>query len=333
MKQQQQPTEEKRSILFLGGYLFVIISGVIALASIIGTIFQFDLDVKGVRLPNRWPDTIALIVVLSIVCGIWALLSFVRPVQQFGKRRPWILALIVIGGIVGIIVGITIWDNGNIAARNAKWAEERRQDSLKTVEEEKTFFGDQPIPYRITVWNPDAKPMEVWIDTTLKGTIPPYKMLELQLPWETARLGLKEDGKEISATLLRPDTIKVHRAAGMDVYKPEGILHHLLLVDYSHAYKDGQLQSSFEGEPRRLSSQFTQLSRVEAGGPYFHPANEPAPKTSQYRLCRFVVIPEGCDPGPGEMEYAAWILKRIDSQGPDAPAESPEAQLKAFQER
>lgn len=269
MKQQQEPTEEKRSLLFLGGYLFLIISGVIALASIVATIFGLEMDVKGAQLPNRWPDTIGLIVVLGIICGLWALLSFVKPIQRFGKRRPWVLALIVIGGLVGAIVGITIWDNGVRAERHAKWAEEHRQDSLKTVEEEKTFFGDQPIPYRIAVWNPEPKPMEVWLDTTLKGTIPPYKMLELQLPWETTRLGLKQDGKEVSAKLLRPDTVKVRNAARMEVYRPEGVIHHLLLVDYSHAYKDGQLQSSFEGEPRRLSSQFTQLSQVESGGPYY----------------------------------------------------------------
>lgn len=331
MKQQQEPTEEKRSILFVGGYLFLVISGVIALASIIATIFGIKMDVKGAQLPNRWPDTIALIVVLGIICGLWALLSFVKPIQRFGKRRPWVLAILVIGGLVGAIVGITIWDNGVRAERHAKWAQERTQDSLKTLEEEKSYFGDQPIPYRIAIWNHLGSEMEVWIDTVLKAKIPPYRMTELQLPWEQARLGIKDGGKEIDAKLLRPDTIKVHRAARLDVYLSNETTHHLLLVDYSPAYKDGQLQPTYEGELRRLSSHFTEISSADAGGPYFHPANEPAPKTSKFRVCRYVVIPESCGSGPAEQEYAAWILKRIDRQGPDAPAESPEAQWAAFQ--
>ncbi len=131
--QQQQKAEggSKSGIVRAIAVLFGGLMALFSLLSVLNTAFGWEATVKGTPLPKHWDATLGLIGATVIFWAIWAFLTYVPPVRRFGRNHPWILAMIVVAGLVGAIVGITIWDNANIAARNAKWTEEARQDSLR----------------------------------------------------------------------------------------------------------------------------------------------------------------------------------------------------------
>ncbi len=128
---QNQQNQEKGGIAGAIAMLFGGLMALFSLLSVLNTAFGWEATVKGTPLPKHWDATLGLIGATVIFWAIWAFLTYVPPVRRFGRNHPWILAMIVVAGLVGAIVGITIWDNANIAARNAKWTEEARQDSLR----------------------------------------------------------------------------------------------------------------------------------------------------------------------------------------------------------
>jgi hypothetical protein len=131
---QKQDNQAKGGIVGAIAILFGGLMALFSLLSVLNTAFGWEATVKGTPLPKHWDATLGLIGATVIFWAIWAFLTYVPPVRRFGRNHPWILAMIVVAGLVGAIVGITIWDNANIAARNAKWAEEARQDSLRVVD-------------------------------------------------------------------------------------------------------------------------------------------------------------------------------------------------------
>jgi hypothetical protein len=132
-----------RSIVNAIAWLFGILLVLFSAASVLNTIFQWKIAVKGVQLPDAWDATIGLIGVTVLFWIIFAILTYVPPVQRFGKRHPWWMALFVVAGLVGAIVIITVIDNANIKARHEKFLEEQRQDSLRAAD---SLARVQPSP-------------------------------------------------------------------------------------------------------------------------------------------------------------------------------------------
>lgn len=337
-----QPPKQGSSLIGLMLGLMGLLLLLVSILGIVNTAFGWNLKLEvygsGTELPKHWDAAIGLLAVALIWVGIYAMFTWVRPLRDFSRRRPWVTALIIIGGLVGVIVGITIWDNANIKERNAKWDAEQREDSIKTAEEEKTFFGSEPVPYRLAVWNPTAKPVELWIDTVPKGAIAPYRMVELRLPWEKVRVSVTQDGKELDDATLRPDTVKNHRASRLEVFRPDApgeySSTYFMVLDYSAAYAGGKLQATFDEEATTNKDMFIMSpSANEHGGPFFVLPNEPAPAESEARVFRIVPIPaEGLEDGSVQLDYARWLCKRID-KGENGASDSPKQQLRAWEER
>jgi hypothetical protein len=126
-----QNNQEKGGIVSAIAMLFGGLMALFSLLSVLNTAFGWEATVKGTPLPKHWDATLGLIGATVIFWVIWAILTYVPGFRRFGRNHPWWMALIIVAGLVGAIVGITIWDNANIAERNAKWAEEARQDSIR----------------------------------------------------------------------------------------------------------------------------------------------------------------------------------------------------------
>jgi hypothetical protein len=123
-----------RSIVNAIAWLFGLLLVLFSAMSVLNTIFDWQVKFKGVNLPDSWDATIGLIGVTVLFWIIFAVLTYVPPVQRFGKRHPWWMALFVVIGLVGAIVIITIIDNANIRARHEKFMEEQRQDSIRAAD-------------------------------------------------------------------------------------------------------------------------------------------------------------------------------------------------------
>lgn len=133
VKQNSKPAAapRERSLAHAISLLFGGLMVLFTLLSVLNTAFGWKATVKGTPLPDNWESTIGLGGATVVFFAIWAFLTYVPPVRDFGRRRPWIMALFVVIGLVGLIVGITIWDNANIAERRARYQEEARQDSIR----------------------------------------------------------------------------------------------------------------------------------------------------------------------------------------------------------
>lgn len=307
------------AIAMLVGALLVLFS----LFSVISTITGWKLEVKGAPLPNDWYSTIALICVSAIFWAIWALLTLVKPVQQFGRKHPWIMALFVVVGLVGAIVGITIWDNADIKARNEQRAAEQTADSLDRVQESATYFEGKEIPYRLAVFNPVASKVEVLVDGQVAGEIAPYEALELQLPWHPTTVSLRNGSEQLDSLRVKPDSTKGKDPAQLLVYCPLKQLN-IWLFDYDGAYQDGKLKQDPDFKPEYLTSiQYTDFDTVHQAGPFFVYPNQAAPATAPYHVYRFVLLPYEMEDYSDSRSLGTWIMQRIDKRAAPAPAESP----------
>jgi hypothetical protein len=313
-------------IALLFGFLLTLVS----LASVLNTAFGWKMKLKGTPLPDDWDATIGLIGVTVVFWAIWAFLSYVPPVRRFGQKHPWWMALFVVAGLVGVIVGITIWDNANRAERHANFQAKMEADSLKRIEESATFFEGNEVPFRLAVFNAEGDPLEFWIDSVNKGTIPPFQMVEFQLPWEAANLIAKREGAEIHRQKIKPDATKGKDAAALHIYMPLG---HLLLevFDYSPAYEGGKLNPAKEIElDLGEFVNFGDYVTLEKSGPFYVFPNQPAPETSKYKVFRLVIIPMEITDHYEKQAFAAWVMRRIDKRGAGQAAETPAEQLAAW---
>lgn len=309
--------------------LFGVLMVAFSLMSVINTAFDLNITVKGTPLPKHWDATIGLIGATGVFWGIWSLINFIPAARGFSRRRPWIMAAIVVLFLVGAIVGITIWDNGNIKERHEAFMAEQKADSLDRIEDSKTFFiGD--IPYRLAVLNPEAEPIEVWMDEQSVGTIAPYEALELKLPWQAARISVKKAGKEMAGINIQPDPSKGKDPALLHVYSPMKNLN-IWLMDDNGAYHDGKLSPAQDFEPDMVETYYGQeLFEVTNAGPLFIYPNQAAPATTKYHVYRFVIMPDAIEEPRDNRPFVAWALRRADKRTPQTPPESADAQFEAW---
>lgn len=143
-KSPQAAVPGDRSIVFSIALLFGGLMVLFSIGSVLNTAFDWNLTFKGVDLPKHWDATIGLCGATVVFFAIWALLSYVGPVRRFGRQRPWIMALLVVLGLIGAIVGITIWDNANIKARHEQFLEDQRQDSLRSLDSARSIGTELP---------------------------------------------------------------------------------------------------------------------------------------------------------------------------------------------
>jgi hypothetical protein len=137
-------TNSDRSLIGLMAWLAGILLILFSLLSVLNTAFEWNLTFKNVALPKHWDATIGLVGVTVVWWGIWALLTLVKPIQRWGRRHPWIMALIVVGAITLAIVLITVIDNAQREARHnspeykAQMDSIRKQDSIRHFQEHPT---------------------------------------------------------------------------------------------------------------------------------------------------------------------------------------------------
>ncbi len=324
MSQPNSPTPPKEK----GGIvssIAMLIGGLLALFSFLGvlnTALGWDIRIKGSALPKHWGEALGLVGVTAVFWAIWAFLTYVGPVRRFGQKRPWVMALIVVLGLVGLIVGITIWDNGNIKARDEAWEAEAIADSLDHIADNKAMFGDKPVPYRLAVLNPETTPVEVYVDSQLVATIPGLQGTQLDLPWQSAKVAVKKDGKKLGGLKINPDSTKATDPAALHVFSPGEKLD-VWVFDYGDAYVGGKLQPSPEFESDDLKSYINEsFFVVDKGGPFFVMPNQKAPETSPYHVYRLVLMPMSVDEPSEYRPFARWMMRRVDTRPADAPSEN-----------
>jgi hypothetical protein len=316
------PSSGKSSTIGVIAMAFGGLLVIICLLSVLNTAFDWRITLNKVPLPATWETTIGLSGVAVFFWAIYAFLTYVGPVRRFGQRRPWVMALLVVLGIVGVIVGITIWDNGNIAERHAAWAADAKADSLDRIEEGKAFFNGQPVPYRLAILNPENAVVQVWIDSQQVATIAPLQATEIALPWQTTKIQVTMDGKVLATTEIKPDAAKGQDPATLHVYSPlKNIV--LWLFDYDGGYVDGKLQPDKEFEPQYEDSYYMkELFDIEKAGPFYILPNQKAPATSTYHAYRLVYMLPDIEDASDNRPFAAWMMRRLDASADGAPAET-----------
>lgn len=295
------------------------------LLSILNTITGWKISIKGTPLPDDWGGTLALGITCAFFWTIWSIINFVKPLRKYSRAHPWIMTLLVVLFVTGLIVGITVWDNANIKARNAARTAEATADSLDRVQESATFFEGKSIPYRLAVLNPEASSLEVWVDSQAVGTIAAFSAIELQLPWTQARLSVRQAGKELDAKTIVPDSATSKDAALLHVYNPMEKLH-VWLFDYQGAYVDGQLAPPADFKPDYIESYYhDKLFDVHKAGPFYVLPGQKAPASSTYHVYRLVLMPDLMEEPSENRPFAAWIMAHTDAQADGTPMPSPDA--------
>ncbi len=294
------------------------------LLSVLNTAFDWQITLNRVPLPATWESTIALSGAAVIFWAIYAFMTYVGPVRRFGQQRPWIMALLVVLFIVGVIVGITVWDNGNISERNAARAADSKADSLDRIEEGKAFFKGQPVPYRLAILNPENAIVQVWIDSEQVATIAPLEATEIALPWQPAKIRLTKEDQVLATTEIKPDASKGQDPATLHVYSPLKD-RYVWVYDYDGGYVNGQLKTDKEFEPEYVDAYYMEeLFDIEKAGPFYILPNQKAPATSTYHAYRLVYLPPAIEDPSDNRHLAAWIMRRIDARPAGSPAETVE---------
>lgn len=327
----QQPPKGGMSLVGSIAILFGLLMLLFSLLSVLNTAFGWNMQVKGVNLPKHWDATIGLIGATVIFWAIWAFLTYVGPVRRFGRKYPWLMALFVVAALVGAIVIITVIDNANIRERRERAEKIALQDSLKRVEDTQAMFGDQPVPYRLAVVNPQGQAMQVFIRDSLLTSIPAYEMRELQLPWEPFKMLVRVDGKDFASKRMEPDPSMGESPATLHVYNPKG-QYDILVFNYDTAYASGVLDVNSVSEAREVDRHFgEELFAVEDAGPFYVMVNQQAPPSTKYSVFRLVLMPEELERDYLEsQQFARWVLRRIDNLYTHAPPESPSDQYQAW---
>jgi hypothetical protein len=308
------------TIVILFGALLVFF----ALLGVLNTATGWELTFKNVPLPKTWDATISLFAVAGFFWVVWSIINFVKPLRRYTRNHPWVAALLIVLFLVGLIVGITIWDNGNIKAREEARQAEAVADSLDRIKDSKTFFEGKPIPYRLAVLNPESAPVEVWVDSQAVGTIPGLSGTELQLPWTPVRVSIRQGTKELAAEEIKPDASQAQDAALLHVYNPLEKLQ-VWLFDYESGYEGGKLVKDKDFESDYVNSYYHEkLFEITQAGPFYILPNQKAPETTQYHAYRLVLLPDAMEDPSENRPLAWWMMRRTDTQPAGSPAQSPE---------
>jgi hypothetical protein len=300
--------------LFAGGLMLLF-----SALGVVSTLSGWIIKVKNVPLPSTWEETLGLFGGFVVYAIFFSILTYVGPVQRFGRKRPWIMALLVILALVGLIVGITIWDNGNIKQRQEAREAQALADSLDRTKDNEVFFQGGAIPYRLAVLNGGSEPMEVWADSLQVGTVAPLGGLELQLPWEDVRIIAKVSGKEIASTKLKIQGKEERNPAILHAFNPIET-GEIWLYDYKIAYENGKLKLQDQSLDLIYADAFFGKKEfdIKRGGPFYILPGQKAPETTTYHAYRLTFLPE-VEPRD-RTDFVNWLFHRIDTESGDALA-------------
>ncbi|MEM7040845.1 MAG: hypothetical protein AAF570_28035, partial [Bacteroidota bacterium] len=208
--------------------------------------------------------------------GIWAFLTYVPPVQRFGKKHPWWMTLLVLAFLTGAIVIITIIDNANIAAREAKYAQmdenphengnsSAKSDSLrkawddsvatvraseKAARDRESFLEDSlrqakrdaeyaAKPVKLIVANPELDTMFVYVNDEKVFKVNPHEVYGKNVTRSDSMLVKAMIGKKTLDTLLiRMPYINAKNYRHSYFFNPKSKWSFAFL-DFSAAFKKG----------------------------------------------------------------------------------------------
>jgi hypothetical protein len=117
------------AILGLIGFFFM----AIALGGLLNTAFGWNIGLKGgVELPKTWSDAFSLLTIAGVWVGIWLIVNKVPAVRNFSRRRPWIIAVIIIAFVLVLFFIIDSRVRANAAEARKEWEQQmkHRQDSI-----------------------------------------------------------------------------------------------------------------------------------------------------------------------------------------------------------